>query len=127
MDNLKINLINKVHSINCQKTLNTIFLIFKANKIKYEVNENGIAINLNQYIDDKLIRYIMEIIDDYDSKSTNIVFREKSKRLMYDINEYECESDNISIKMNKYKLISNIKKKKNNSQTYNSIIKLLHT
>jgi hypothetical protein len=125
MDLYKINLINKINNINCKKTLTIIFLILKANKVKYIENDNGIYINLNQDINKDLLEYINEIISDYKPIVKNN--EEKSiKKLSYNINEYMTVEDTLYYKINNFKQKNNKIKRKQNSLIYNNIMKLIN-
>ena len=128
MNNLqKQNLINKISNINSNEILNILFLIFKSNNVKYIEVNNNLYIDFNQpNIDNKLLTYIDNFINDYKPYiKRDKIIKEKSK-LEYNIDEY-LEIDRISYKINKFKQIKIIKKKTNNSNIYNNIMKLLNT
>lgn len=127
MNNLqKQNLINKISNINSNEILNILFLIFKSNNVKYIEVNNNLYIDFNQpNIDNKLLTYIDNFINDYKPYiKRDKIIKEKSK-LEYNIDEY-LEIDRISYKINKFKQIKIIKQKTNNSNIYNNIMKLLN-
>lgn len=122
-DKNKIILINKINTINCKKTLNLIYILLKGNNIKYKRDNNFISFDFNKDIDNKLIKYINDLI--YNNKSLPKNIKGKKPELSYNIEEYYPQKNTINYKINPYKQIKIKKEEKKNSIIYNNIIRLL--
>ena len=122
-DKNKIILINKINTINCKKTLNLIYILLKGNNIKYKRDNNFISFDFNKDIDNKLIKYINDLI--YNNKSLPENIKCKKPELSYNIEEYYPQKNTINYKINPYKQIKIKKEEKKNSIIYNNIIRLL--
>lgn len=128
MDTYKKNIINKIYNINCKNTLNAIFLILKANKIKYIPNGNKVLIDFSQDISKSLLDYINNLISDHNTNDTHIN-NEKliEKKLSYDISEYIISDNKLIYNINLFKQKKERKKKQQNSLIYNNIIRLINS
>lgn len=121
----KKNLISKINNIECKNTLNTIFLILKANKIKYIQNLNDIKIDFNQDISLDLLKYIDNITSIHKIDICKN-YEKKKPELSYDINEYIINNQPLNLKLNEYNQHPLPKKREVNSLIYKNIMKIIN-